>query len=55
MTKKSDVVATIREMRESTSKDDLCWTKADFIIQEWDIEHKPKRAKKNQEDTDGEA
>lgn len=50
MTKKEDIIATVKAMRESTSKDDPCWTKADFLIQEWENEHRPKKAKKNQED-----
>jgi hypothetical protein len=50
MTKKGEVIAVVKAMRESTSKDDPCWTKADFIVQEWEIEHKPKKGKKNQED-----
>ena len=45
MTQKGDLIATIKAMRESTSKDDPCWTKADFLIQEWEIEHKPRKAK----------
>ena len=49
MTKKEEVVATIKAMRMSTSKDDPCWDKADFIIQEWENEHRPKKAKKNKE------
>lgn len=49
MTEKKDIVATIKAMRESTDKDDPCWIKADFLVQEWENEHKPKKAKKNQE------
>ena len=49
MTKKEEVVATIKAMRMSTSKDDPCGDKADFIIQEWEKEHRPKKAKKNKE------
>ena len=49
MTRKEEVVATIKAMRMSTSKDDPCGDKADFIIQEWENEHRPRKTKKNKE------
>jgi hypothetical protein len=49
MTQKEFLIATIKAMRESTNKDDPCWNKADFLIQEWENEHRPKKAKNNKE------
>ncbi len=53
MTKKCDVITTMEEMLKSTNKDDQCWTRAEFIIQEWADEHKPaKKPRKVMESTD---
>jgi hypothetical protein len=49
MTRKEDLFLLIRNMRWSKSKDDSCWNEADLVIQEWENEHRPKKARKNKE------